>query len=201
MAYVELTNNDLKQEIEELKKTPFYNTTEFIITMEFERMSSNHKMDTLLKLTGKKIKEIRKKNNMVIALDKRLNLAVFLANGISATTIINYHSLIASISAQEDMMEINLSRWAHLLDLGYIPIFTPPTFITQKKYDMYRSCLEDDGIEYFGSECRNGKLILQSERQDLWCRREQIADIMNVEWDKVCPARYWVGKVVANVNY
>lgn len=102
---------------------------------------------------------------------------IFSENNTNDTTeYLNYIDLIRDIAQKDN----TTGKYRYMLDLGFIPVSMPPTWMLDSVYSGVRAALEAKGIEYFqlpASSFSLGNYTVGAP--DIWVSKITLAPICN----------------------
>lgn len=126
-------------------------------------------------LTGR---NLRKEIGMDINIDKRFNLAVCNST-MDLEEYLNYYTIFMKEVENLIILDNPSGLFINQLDMGYIPVFAPPTYLSNELIGKFREAINKTGIKVLEkSSMRLDGTYINSDSKDLWCSRLEIAKLL-----------------------
>lgn len=127
-------------------------------------------------LTGKNLK---KEVGANLNIDKRFNLAVCNST-LDLEEYFNYYILFLKEVENLIVLDNPNGAFVNQLDMGYIPVFAPPTYLSKELIEKFREGITKTGVEVIEkSSMRLDGTYINTDSKDLWCSRFQIAKLLD----------------------
>lgn len=125
-------------------------------------------------LTGR---DVTKEIGTAFELDKRFNLISVDSTGDLDEYIRYYCFFLQQVEALLSM-ESPSGNFVNQLDLGFVPVFVPPTYLYSTLSQPFREAIEQTKIKiYEKPSMRLDGSGINSESRDIWCSRLELAKL------------------------
>lgn len=134
--------------------------------------------------------DLRKFNEDTFELDNRMHLVSFETTR-TPKTYLNYFEFFSRISDRESSRPEIQGRYMSMLDMGYIPIIAPPSFMSEEITSMFLPLLQRSGIDI--REQRPMRIDgrgFDAKCNDIWGSRMDMAEFLGCSLTDVKPITF-----------
>lgn len=126
-------------------------------------------------LTGRNLK---KEIGTDVNIDKRFNLAVTNSSE-DLEEYLNYYMIFLREVEALISLDNPTGEFVNQLDMGYIPVFVAPTYLSNKLLDTFREAIKKTNVGVIvRSSMRPNGTYVNSDSKDIWCSRLEIAKFL-----------------------
>lgn len=122
--------------------------------------------------------------------DTRLRLVSFDTKK-NLDTYFKYYSLFSRLSDIESSRPENIGRYVAYLDMGYVPVIAPPSFMSEEVVSLLKPLLERSGVELKEFKAmRLSGTEYPTTKPDIWASRMSIAEYLGCDIGQVKPLNF-----------